>query len=98
VRPLVDERLPAEEEALVRTALNGEAGVRGYHKLRSRRAGSHRLIDVHVLMDDDLTFRAAHALAETVERRIRQALPNADVIVHAEPWEEEMEHQETHHR
>lgn len=93
LRPLLDERLPETEEARVRAVLDGDPRVLGYHRLRTRRAGSGRLVDVHVLLDDRLSFAQAHAQAEEVEGAIRRTLPNVDVIVHAEPYEEEMRHQ-----
>jgi ferrous-iron efflux pump FieF len=97
VRPLLDERLPAEEEARVRSLLDADPKVLGYHRLRTRRAGSHRLMDLHIQLDDDLTFREAHAISEDVEAAIRAVLPNVDVIVHAEPFQEELRHQEEAH-
>jgi cation diffusion facilitator family transporter len=97
LRPLLDESLPPEEQALVERVLNADARVQGYHRLRTRLAGSQRLMDVHILLDDHLTFRAAHAVGEEVEHAIRRALPNVDVTVHAEPFEEEIHHQREYH-
>jgi cation diffusion facilitator family transporter len=97
LRPLLDERLPAPEEGRLRAVLEADSRVLGYHRLRSRRAGSHRLIDLHILLDDRLSFSAAHAISEEVEGALRSALPNTDVIVHAEPFEEEVRHQRERH-
>lgn len=97
LRPLLDESLPEHEEARVRAVLEGDPRIRDYHRLRTRRAGSHRLMDVHVLLDDSLTFREAHALAEEIEDEIRAALPNVDITVHAEPYEAETRHQREEH-
>jgi cation diffusion facilitator family transporter len=97
LRPLLDERLPPAEEARVRDVLDADPRVRGYHRLRTRRAGAVRLIDVHVLLDDDLPFREAHRIAEEVESALRRVLPNVDVIIHAEPFEEELRHQQEEH-
>jgi len=97
LRPLLDESLPAAEEAAVRAVLDADERVWGYHRLRTRRAGSYRLMDVHILLDDALSFPAAHAITEEIEGKIRDALPNVDVIVHAEPFEEEMRHQQERH-
>lgn len=97
VRPLLDEKLPGEEEAEIRAVLDADARVLGYHRLRTRQAGSHRLMDVHIQLDDDLSFRESHAITEEIEDAIRRVLPNLDTIVHAEPFEEEMRHQETLH-
>jgi cation diffusion facilitator family transporter len=93
VRPLLDERLPADEEARVRAVLDADPQVLDYHRLRTRRAGAHRLMDLHILLDDDLTFRESHAISEEVEDAIRRVLPNVDVIVHTEPYHEERQHQ-----
>jgi cation diffusion facilitator family transporter len=92
LRPLLDESLPVEEAAYLKEILESDVRVRGYHRLRTRRSGSHRLVDMHILLDDELTLVVAHAIAEEVEEAIRRALPNADVIVHAEPFEEEIRH------
>jgi cation diffusion facilitator family transporter len=97
LRPLLDESLPPEEQALVEGVLHADARVRGFHRLRTRQAGSARLMDVHILLDDHLTFRAAHKVGEEVEHAIRRALPNIDVTVHAEPFEEEIHHQREYH-
>jgi cation diffusion facilitator family transporter len=97
LRPLLDERLPAPEEARLREVLEADPRVLGYHRLRSRQAGSYRLVDLHILLDDELTFSEAHAVSEEVEGALRSALPNSDVIVHAEPFEEEMQHQRERH-
>ena len=97
LRPLLDESLPAEEEEQVRRVLERDERVRGYHRLRTRRAGPRRLIDLHILLDDHLSFREAHAVSEEVEDALREALPNVDVIVHAEPFEEELQHQRERH-
>jgi cation diffusion facilitator family transporter len=97
VRPLLDEKLPSDEEELIRGVLDANAQVLGYHRLRTRQAGSHRLMDVHVQLDDDLSFRESHAITEDIEDEIRKVLPNLDVIVHAEPFEEELNHQREAH-
>jgi cation diffusion facilitator family transporter len=97
LRPLLDESIPPEEEARVRAVLDADPRVLGFHKLRTRQAGSRRLVDVHIQLDDELTFSAAHGITEDVEGRIREALPNVDVIVHAEPFDEEVRHQRERH-
>ncbi|WP_051283850.1 cation diffusion facilitator family transporter [Desulforegula conservatrix] len=55
------------------------------HGIRIRPSGAHLFIDLHVLMDGDQTLNHAHALTEQIEETIKKIIPNADVIVHAEP-------------
>lgn len=98
VRPLVDASLDDGDEARIRDVLQLDARVLGFHKLRTRQAGSQKLADVHVLLDDELSFKAAHRVSEDIEDALRRALPNLDIVVHAEPFQEEVAHQREKHR
>ena len=88
--PLLDATLPDDEVAAVETALRTDARVRGYHHLRTRKAGSVRFVDFHLLLDDDLTLAASHRISHEVKDRILAALPGAVVEIHIEPYEEEL--------
>jgi divalent metal cation (Fe/Co/Zn/Cd) transporter len=97
--PLLDAALPRAETEAIDQILHSDPQVQGYHALRTRRSGSTRLIDVHVLLPDDLTFVEAHRHAEDLEEKITAAFPGAtDVIIHAEPFLEETRHQQEAHR
>jgi cation diffusion facilitator family transporter len=86
-RVLVDEALPEEELAAVRSAIDefGSDEVIGFHKLRARGAGSRRYIDLHVQFRDGTTLERAHDLAHELQREIRGRLRGADVLIHLEP-------------
>jgi cation diffusion facilitator family transporter len=86
-RVLVDEALPPEELDAVRLAIEafGPRGVRGYHKLRARRAGSRRYVDLHVQFVAGTTLEAAHETAHQLQDAIRERLRGADVLIHLEP-------------
>ncbi|HTN25518.1 MAG TPA: cation diffusion facilitator family transporter [Solirubrobacteraceae bacterium] len=86
-RVLVDEALPPEELDAVRDAIAefGPRGVCGYHKLRARRAGSRRYVDLHVQFRAGTTLEAAHATAHALQDAIRARLRGADVLIHLEP-------------
>lgn len=90
--PLVDERLPEEEIRQVEELMVNNPNILGWHKLRSRKSGSHRHIDVHIQVDDDMSLRDAHQLTEDLEDDIRATLPNVHVVIHTEPFEEEKRH------
>ena len=97
LRPLLDQSLPAEEVARIRGTLDADDRVMGYHKLRTRQAGAQRHVDVHIMLEDSLPLSEAHAIGEEIERAIRKTLPNLDVVVHVEPYAEEISHQATQH-
>jgi cation diffusion facilitator family transporter len=84
---LVDEALPDEEmdqiEAAIAAARTPE--VAGYHKLRARRAGSRRYIDLHVQYQSGTTLERAHELAHAMRDSIEATIPRAEVLIHAEP-------------
>jgi cation diffusion facilitator family transporter len=86
-RVLVDEALPPEELDAVREAIAAFAprGVCGYHKLRARRAGSRRYVDLHVQFVAGTTLEAAHQTAHQLQDAIRERLRGADVLIHLEP-------------
>jgi cation diffusion facilitator family transporter len=86
-RVLVDEALPDDELEAVRRAIaeHGASEVTGFHKLRARRAGSRRYVDLHVQFRDGTTLRRAHEVSHELEREIRGRLRGADVLIHLEP-------------
>jgi cation diffusion facilitator family transporter len=84
---LVDEALPDAEmdriEAAIAAARTPE--VAGYHKLRARKAGSHRYIDFHVQYRSGTSLERAHELAHQMRAEIEAGLRHAEVLIHAEP-------------
>jgi cation diffusion facilitator family transporter len=97
LEPLMDSQLPHADVDAVRRVLDADPSVLAYHKLRTRRAGSERFVDAHILMDDDLTLAEAHGLTEDVEQKVREILPNTEVTLHTEPYRAERQHQHDHH-
>ena len=87
-RSLLDEALPEEELEEIRSTireLGAERGVVGFHKLRARRAGARRYVDVHVQFDSGTSLEAAHKTAHELTNAIRDQLAGADILVHVEP-------------
>ena len=86
-RVLVDEALPERELTLIADAVAGYGApeVAGYHKLRARRAGSRRHIDLHVQFRPGTTLERAHHLSHELQGRIESRVSGADVLIHIEP-------------
>ncbi|HMK93016.1 MAG TPA: cation diffusion facilitator family transporter [Thermoleophilia bacterium] len=86
-RVLLDEALPDDEVEDLREAVAEHRGelIVGYHKLRTRRAGSKRHIDLHITVPDQMTIAEAHEVADHIEADIAERLPNCEVLVHIEP-------------
>ena len=90
IAPLVDVALPAEEIEKIVAALRSHPQVRGWHKLRTRKAGSTRFVAFHLLLDDDLRLVESHAIAHDVKALIVASLPGCVVDIHTEPCTEEL--------
>lgn len=83
---LLDEALPDEEQEAVRGVLSEHyETIAGFHKLRSRRAGPQRHVDVHVEMCRKLPLQEVHDTCSHLEEDIRGEYPNTDVLIHPEP-------------
>lgn len=83
---LLDERLPAVEEAIVWSSImeHGKELV-GFHELRTRKSGTLRYIDLHLVLEKEVTLEQAHRLCDHLEADIKQRLPGAVVTIHCEP-------------
>jgi cation diffusion facilitator family transporter len=86
-RVLVDEAPPAEELDRIEAAIAATSipEMVGYHKLRARRAGNRRWIDLHVQFRTGTTLERAHEAAHQLRDAIRAEVQGADVLIHLEP-------------
>lgn len=83
---LMEQSLPdAVEEEILRLAAT-VPGVAEPHELRTRRIGNHYAIELHILMDGDITLREAHDKASEVEDLLKERYgEETHIAVHVEP-------------
>lgn len=61
-------------------------GVRQVHDIRARCAGQQVFLEIHVVVDPNVTVRDGHAIAKQVEHRLIRAIPEVTrVITHVDP-------------
>lgn len=86
-RDLLDISLPAEEQAWIRSYLHSlHPTVRGFHNLRTRKAGADRFVECHVLVRADMSVEESHEITRTITNAIRQKYPGVvTVTIHIEP-------------
>ena len=87
VGPLLDLGLPVQEVERIVSILHSDEKVLGYHKLRTRKAGGQRHIDVHLIVPKAMSLTEAHDLAEEIEDRIRAEFDRVVILTHVEPEE-----------
>lgn len=86
VSGLMDTRIPKRmEQEIAEVVDNMPYPFAGYHKLRTRSAGSKRYVDFHLLTCRKLTIEEAHELANQVESEIKRRITTVDVTTHVEP-------------
>jgi cation diffusion facilitator family transporter len=83
---LTEQSLPDEVEREILQLAGSVDGVTLPHDLRTRRIGNHYAIELHILMEPDITLREAHEKASEVEALLRLHYgEETHVAVHVEP-------------
>jgi cation diffusion facilitator family transporter len=86
VAELLDTRLPADELRWIEEYLRAQQPmVRSVHRLRTRRSGSVRYVDFHLVVEPEMTVEASHSLSHKIGDAIRDHFPYSQVIAHVEP-------------
>ncbi|GAH88434.1 unnamed protein product, partial [marine sediment metagenome] len=87
---LIDIRLSEAEENIIRLSIMEHVGeLVSFHELRTRKAGSQRYIDLHLVMPKKASVEEAHRLCDHLEQDIGDKLRYANVTIHVEPCSEE---------
>jgi cation diffusion facilitator family transporter len=87
---LIDTKLPhSQEEAIESCLRNHSQDIVGFHALRTRRSGSQRYIDLHLVMSRDINLEKAHQVCDQIESEIKSELPESSVVIHVEPCSDE---------
>ncbi len=83
---LMDHELPKADRERIREIVVADPAVRSMHDLRTRSSGTQTFIQLHLELDAELTLREAHAIADRVMERIESAFPDAEVLIHEDPY------------
>ena len=83
---LIERSLPDELEEELRSVILSVAGVRSFHKLKTRRIGRSIAVDVHIQMDGSLSLGEAHDISKRVEEGVWRLFGHdSHVSLHMEP-------------
>jgi ferrous-iron efflux pump FieF len=82
---LMDKNLDEETENLIRETIAATPDALGYHDLRTRQSGKDKFIQFHLEMDDSLSLIQAHSIADGLEKKIMNLIPDAEVMIHEDP-------------
>jgi cation diffusion facilitator family transporter len=83
---LMEQSLPDEVETEILQLAASVSGIEEPHDLRTRRIGNHYAIELHILMNGNVTLNEAHEKASEVEELLRLHYGDeTHVVVHVEP-------------
>ncbi len=83
---LVDRSLPPEEEARIREIINEHcSAVINFHRLRTRRSGPNRFVDLHLVVPKTATLEGAYGIVKHIETDVKQEFPRTSVTIRVQP-------------
>jgi len=86
VTHLLDASLPEEEEKEITAIINTMTPkVLNFHNFKTRKAGSERFVEFHLVVNKDLTVIEAHDICDDITRKIKISYPKTEVMIHTEP-------------
>lgn len=86
VQSILDANLPEEDEEVIRDILREHSSSYvEFHNLRTRKAGSQRYVDLHLVVPSEWAINTVHTLCDHIEADIKARLNDALVLIHTEP-------------
>ena len=88
MRDLLEHSLPDDIEDEIMRIAQSEPDVIEPHDLRTRRIGNRYAIELHILMNGDITLTKAHDHADSIERQLKERFgQDTHIAIHMEPTE-----------
>lgn len=89
INELTEASLPEETEDRILSIIKSVPGVDNVHDLRTRRIGPDIIVDVHVVVDPEMTVAAAHDITTVAEEAVRKEFGSGTQLsIHVEPNED----------
>lgn len=85
---LLDRALDANIIQSIEKILN-EAPINSYHDLKTRQSGEIYFLEVHLVFNPEISLLEAHAIADSIENKIKALEGNWIVITHLDPNDDE---------
>jgi cation diffusion facilitator family transporter len=70
----------------IKRIINADSSIHQWHKLRTRTVGREVFLDLHILVDPNLSIAAAHQITENLEKALDEQITRpVNITVHIEP-------------
>lgn len=86
IRDLLDARLDPEDERIItECVMEQHPKILSYHKLRTRKSGSQRFFEFHLIAPPRMSVEESHSIGDAIVVRVKERFQNAKVVIHVEP-------------
>ncbi|GFP74299.1 cation diffusion facilitator family transporter [Clostridium fungisolvens] len=83
--PILDSSLSEEDLLVIKSIMeNYKDSYTEWHELRTRKAGSQRYVDIHLVLDENLTLKEASKISKSIENDIESKLKNCNILIKLE--------------
>jgi cation diffusion facilitator family transporter len=84
---LLDRSLETNEVKAIEDIFVADKGVEGFHFLKTRYAGKYKFVEVHLVVDRDISLMDAHIVSDRVESKIESLdeSKNWHIMIHLDP-------------
>lgn len=83
--PLLDVSLSEKEISIIKNTIAKHSSVYcDFHDLKTRKSGSTKYIDLHLVFPQDMSIKSAHDTCDLIEDELENSLKNTDVMIHLE--------------
>jgi cation diffusion facilitator family transporter len=85
---IMDEHLYEDMEEQIRILSVQVKGITGTEKCHIRKIGMKFQVDLHAMVNGDLSVKEGHEIAHNLKDYLKKEIPELDdVLIHVEPWE-----------
>ncbi|MDV0445604.1 Manganese efflux system protein MneP [Methanimicrococcus sp. At1] len=97
INDLMEASLDPEVNDEIKSVILNCGGVLNVHSLKTRKLGSSKAIDVHIMVDEDLTVKEASVIQKDIEKCLKERFgDDTYVIVKIEPFLDRKAEREKH--
>lgn len=83
---LIDGALESDDVKYIEEKIKESEGIWDYHNLRTRRLGSKKVIEAHLVFDKNMSLQDAHAYSDSLESVLKSRFNEESIITfHMEP-------------
>lgn len=87
ISELADRGASIKDREFIKKIAIGVNGVKDVHAIRTRKFGENLYVDLHILVDPEISVRSGHNISEQVKKELLINGPEIlDVVVHLEPF------------